>query len=314
MKRTALLATAAGLLALAATGAWYLTPGSRRFGDRQERFPRWEESRAAEAQRALDEDDRMRAVARFRELAARYPRSLFAQRGLGTALRASGEHEEALEPFRRARDLAPEEETVQVDFILALDAVGRQDEAIPEALALARRSGASGMALSIAGTLLANTGRPDEALPLLERAVERDPRNDLAWHELGFVRSQHEDGEGADEAFGRALSLQPCDLATLHAAAWNALVVLDDDDRVFRYAQQAIDCPTERAADKADFFYLRAELQLRRNDPDAAFFSLSSALEAGYDRTDWCEPGSSFVLALGPRPEFQQLVRDNCGG
>jgi len=299
------LAACAGVVALLALG-----PGSREFGERRERFPRWEEGQVARADHALESDDRQVAVAEFRTLAARHPDSIFLHLRLGAALRASAEQEEALVAFRRARELAPDDDKIAVDFLLALDAVGQQDEAIRVALELAAKPRASATTLAVAGTLLANNNRVDEALPLLARAVEADPQNDLAWHELGFARSQMEDGRGAEEAFSRAIALVPCDLATLHAAAWNALVVLEDDPSARHYAQQAIDCPTGRVKDKADFFYLRAELQLRGNEPEAAVASLSSALEAGYEGREWCAPGSFFDLALGNREDFRQLAKE----
>lgn len=308
-----LVALLALILLAVAGGAVYLYgPGGSRFGERGERFPRWEQSRVAAAEAAWQADDRPRAVAAFRKLAARHPDSVFLHHRLGMALRASGEREAALEAFRRAHALAPEDETIRVDFVLALDAAGLRDEAIREAREAAHDPRAPSLIVAIAGALLQKAGRGEEALPLLSRAVEADPRNALAWYALGSAHAAGGDGRGAEEAFGKALSLAPCDLETLHAAATNALLTLDDRDLALRYAEQAIACPTGRAREKAEFFYLRAELQLERGDPDAALFSLSSALEAGYDRKDWCDPASTLARVLGGREEFRMLVKERC--
>jgi len=310
MNRSIAVGTALTLFALAATALFLLSPSPKRFGPAEERFSRWEERQIDRAERAIDAGDHPTAIDRYRALASRHPASAYLHGRLGAALRAGGKHEQALAEFETARRLAPADENAAANVIMSLDELGRRDEAVREAVALASPPGASARALTLAGTLLANNDRPEEAVPLLRRAVHLDGRNDLAWHELGFAHTQLEDGDAAEQAFQRALALSPCDLATLHAAAWNALVVLDDDDRALAYAEKAITCPARRASEKADFFYLRADLKLQRDDAEGAVESLRSALKAGYDGKEWCEPGSPFVLALADRPDFQALLKE----
>lgn len=49
----------------------------------------------------------------------------------------------------------------------------------------------------------------DQATPLLQRAVEKDPANADAWNYLGYVTARADSHEAALGYYGKALALQP---------------------------------------------------------------------------------------------------------
>jgi len=80
----------------------------------------------------------------------------------------------------------------------------------------------SGPALNL-GILYSATGRDAEAEAVFRELVAEDPANAVAWSELAIVLRRTGDFPGADEAYARALELQPD-----YARAWrNRGVLLD---------------------------------------------------------------------------------------
>lgn len=80
----------------------------------------------------------------------------------------------------------------------------------------------SGPALNL-GILYSATGRDAEAEAVFRELIAEDPANAVAWSELAIVLRRTGDFPGADEAYGRALELQPD-----YARAWrNRGVLLD---------------------------------------------------------------------------------------
>ncbi|MEI6258043.1 MAG: tetratricopeptide repeat protein, partial [Planctomycetota bacterium] len=65
----------------------------------------------------------------------------------------------------------------------------------------------SSVALNNLGVALTEAGRPDDALPLLLRAVERDPTDALGWFNLGNAHAAANGFTEAGQAFERCLAL-----------------------------------------------------------------------------------------------------------
>jgi Flp pilus assembly protein TadD len=65
----------------------------------------------------------------------------------------------------------------------------------------------SSVALNNLGIALTESGRPDDALPLLLRAVERDPTDAGGWFNLGNAHAAADEFTEAGQAFDRCLAL-----------------------------------------------------------------------------------------------------------
>ena len=65
----------------------------------------------------------------------------------------------------------------------------------------------SSVALNNLGIALTEAGRPDDALPLLFRAVERDPADASGWFNLGNAHAAADEFTEAGQAFDRCLAL-----------------------------------------------------------------------------------------------------------
>lgn len=128
----------------------------------------------------------------------------------GQALLAEGRAEAALDPLQRLVRVAPDLAEGRALLATALLVERRFDEAVAQyerAVALeptpARRAGL-GLALTLAG-------RPEEAVPLLERLTEEHPDHVAAWNNLGVARAAAGRFEEARAALRRALELDPDD-------------------------------------------------------------------------------------------------------
>jgi Flp pilus assembly protein TadD len=123
-------------------------------------------------------------------------------------------------------------ETLEKTALHVLERDPKQELAI-EWLAIARAglTGSSDAAIRVlsnltrpeaafnTGVLLMTSGRTAEAIPHLERALAERPNLAAAWYRLGEARQECGDGNGAIDAFRRALEIDPA-----HARAKAAIV------------------------------------------------------------------------------------------
>jgi tetratricopeptide (TPR) repeat protein len=90
------------------------------------------------------------------------------------------------------------------------------------------QSGASGAgALVNQGVTAAGQGRLDEAKAAWEQAVKIDPKNKLAWFNLGWVAQSRRDPAGAIQNYDKALESDP----SYGPAMFNKAIVLEASDR-----------------------------------------------------------------------------------
>ena len=196
----------------------------------------------AVASAAIGSGDAPGAEGVLRESLRMHPDAAGLWANLAVALSAQRRVDEALASAERAVRLAPD--SIAACQVLAAAAVesGRPAAAIPACrAALARRPGHPGLTAALAdalkaagareeahallaplvasspsaavlvsfGALAVETGRGDEALPVLERAVAADARNPRAWDNLGTARKRGGEPEGAADAYARAVALDP---------------------------------------------------------------------------------------------------------
>ena len=87
------------------------------------------------------------------------------------------------------------------------------------ALRLRTASADDADALYAAGARAVKQGLEDEALPVMEAAVERHPGDPRLWQVLGLVHRRREDSAPAVAAFEKAATLEPHDVLIAHSLA-----------------------------------------------------------------------------------------------
>lgn len=91
----------------------------------------------------------------------------------------------------------------------ALDETGRPDEALPHLQRALELKPDHPETLNSLGNVLNRLGRPDEARPLLERAIQLQPRFAVAHNTLGTILMALAQGDAGMAAFERALEIDP---------------------------------------------------------------------------------------------------------
>jgi len=146
------------------------------------------------------------------------PSDARAQHVLGHALLLQGRAEEAIGPLeqaaRRIRDPA-----VETQLAVALRQSGRDEEALARLTRAVKRRPPFPPAYLELGNLLAALGRSDEAIEVLQQAVAIAPRMGEASVQLGFVHAARGQSDQAREWLLRGLAEQPRDPDALFVLA-----------------------------------------------------------------------------------------------
>ncbi|MEM9554210.1 MAG: tetratricopeptide repeat protein [Acidobacteriota bacterium] len=169
--------------------------------------------------------------------------------------------------------------------LLALDAAQREDSDID--------AGLRSLALTNVGLIYLSRGRLDEALDVLERAVDADADNQPAWLNLGLARRR--DGSGsAIDALRRAHELAPDDPMTVNALA---LAHLDGDDHVA--AAALLRGAADAAPERAELWLNLGRAQRGLGDDDTARESFERALGADADNAQgWADDAAVHLARL----------------
>ena len=106
---------------------------------------------------------------------------------------------------------------------------------------------------------LMEKGNYSGAAELLERVVEREPQNDVAWYQLGVARAAMGRHDKAVEAFERTVELSPN-----HAAAWRDLgascLSLGQNNRAWDVVNRLALIHPEEATELAHFLHLNTPI------------------------------------------------------
>jgi tetratricopeptide (TPR) repeat protein len=129
--------------------------------------------------------------------------------GLGSALDASGKHEEALACYAESVRLQPRYPEGQYDFGTVLLRMGRLEEAVRHLSAAVKYNPAFAHAHINLGQALLEQGKLDEAADHFSKAVRLAPDDAEAQYNLGTLLFMQEKVDGAVICFSEALRLKP---------------------------------------------------------------------------------------------------------
>jgi tetratricopeptide (TPR) repeat protein len=128
------------------------------------------------------------AVQQYHALEVQLPKSPQVQLHLGTVYQLKGDLPKAIASFERAKELAPNDPLVTAALADALRMSGRNAEAVVGYRRLLALDPDSANAMnSLAYTLLDTGGAPDEAQKLVERALQKSPKDPNYADTLGMV-------------------------------------------------------------------------------------------------------------------------------
>ncbi len=149
------------------------------------------------------------AIAVYRELMAERPDLELAHRHLAFLHWSLGEVDEAIAVLTRARDAGSASPAAAGQLGIYLAESGRADEAVPLLEALVADERPALDPLNALGIAYARRGDADRALRTFERVLELDPDSAMALENIGTVHVQRGDRAAAAEAFERAVTLAP---------------------------------------------------------------------------------------------------------
>lgn len=144
----------------------------------------------------------------------------------GELLSRNDRHELAVEDFRRAWEIRPDEMT-GLRYSSELSIIGQPDDAIRLLQDCGKRFPGNPAFPGMLGELYLQSGRMTEALSLYDKVLREDSLNFEAWYEKGLILERTGDTTGAIEALGKAYTLQPIntyalELAHIYAESRNA--------------------------------------------------------------------------------------------
>jgi tetratricopeptide (TPR) repeat protein len=119
-----------------------------------------------------------------------------------------GKHEQAYELLQRAQKVAPGSAAILRPLILEASFAGKGAEVQDAAEELATKSD-DPKDLFVAASVFLKSKREDEAIPLLQKYLEKYPNDPTAWVGLGLGYEEQKKSSEAQKAFERALQADP---------------------------------------------------------------------------------------------------------
>jgi protein O-GlcNAc transferase len=166
------------------------------------------------AKAALDQGRAAEAEQLARTVLDKDARHAAALQLLGGALLLQERHEEAIAPLTGAARVL-RDPALDTQLAIALRETGRNDDALSRLKRAIKREPPYAFAFHELGFLLHSMQRHDEAIAAIRRGIEIAPLSSNLWVLLGGVCHARRDLQGAHAAYARALSISP-NLASAH--------------------------------------------------------------------------------------------------
>jgi len=141
---------------------------------------------------------------------------------LGGALLLQERYADAIEPLEGAARVR-RDPTLDTQLAIALRETGRQEDALARLKRAIKREPPYAFAFHELGFLLCSLQRYDEALAAIRRGLEIAPLASNLWVLLGSICQSRRDRQGAHAAYARALSISP-NLASAHYGMGTSLM------------------------------------------------------------------------------------------
>lgn len=169
------------------------------------------------------------AQSEFAEASRLVPLDAVKHLHLGLAMQAQGEPN-ATKEIEKAAVLAPENESIALQYGIALEGIGNDAKAILVLQHLLVRHPADVAALYELGLALQRTDRVSEAVSLFERVLRLQPQNADALTNLGVALTQEQRAKDAVPVLQKAVTMAPNNPTSMEdlAAAYLQLNQLDD--------------------------------------------------------------------------------------
>jgi tetratricopeptide (TPR) repeat protein len=166
------------------------------------------------AKTALDQGRAGQAEQIVRTVLGQDPRHAGAMQILGSALLLQQRHEEAIAPLERAARIL-RDPALDTQLAIALRESGRYEDALARLNRAIKREPPYAFAFHELGVVLYTLHRYDEAVMAIKRGIEIAPLMSNLWVLLGGICYARRDVQGAYLAYARALSISP-NLASAH--------------------------------------------------------------------------------------------------
>jgi tetratricopeptide (TPR) repeat protein len=164
------------------------------------------------------------AVTMLRAHLAKHPDDVGSRRLLVRVLAFTGDLEGAKTEVAELERRLPNDPVPWIELGHAFELTHRYDEALAAYDTAASVAPTSPAGSREGGMRCARWGEPEEALPRLEEAARRGANDAELFHALGLVRLHLKDLDGAAEAYGRGLAVDPKSTENLLGLATVAVV------------------------------------------------------------------------------------------
>ncbi|MCX6571286.1 MAG: sulfatase-like hydrolase/transferase [Candidatus Aminicenantes bacterium] len=200
-------------------------------------------SKARESGLGGDSEEAIRTI---RAIIAEDPAITDAHFGLGNVLYKARRFEEAVESFKKALNLKPDDSFAVINIANCYQAMGRFDEAEKFVLDYQARGFEDSQLFFLLGTLMVNHKEPEKAVSYFEKCLAGNPRSASAHNGLAAIylnRSGDGDLARAEEHLSAASAINP----TLQSLRYNIAQLREKQNRLAEaadlYLQEIADSP-----------------------------------------------------------------------
>jgi arylsulfatase A-like enzyme/Flp pilus assembly protein TadD len=200
-------------------------------------------SKARESGLGGDSEEAIRTI---QAIIAEDPAITDAHFGLGNVLYKARRFEEAVESFKKAIDLKPDDSFAVINIANCYQAMGRFDEAEKYVLDYMAKGFDDSQLFFLLGTLMVNHKEPEKAVPYFEKCLAGNPRSASAHNGLAAIylnRSADGDLARAEGHLSAASAINP----TLQSLRYNIAQLREKQNRLAEaadlYLQEIADSP-----------------------------------------------------------------------